>query len=281
MSFTVDPSDPCCMPTQGSELSTSNFLLRVRRTKFPSDKLETKIIGVVDRTIRFASLLDYQMDFHKIGNYTEPLKMFTDTADEYLKVLGADESLPEESVENNTDELDLSMLCARFTKPIPYDYSFKSKACILYQFDEKTGNIKFRNTRAKSKKFAVIQISYTKNVKLPINPIPTTVDYDPSSPKSLEKILDEFPEQYSEAEKECLKKLQYLFSTPEEGSLLHSYSCRPIWLPNTLLCFFPEEEVQMVTSLLPAVSYYFSSGPWRKSVVRLGYDPRKDNRSRL
>lgn len=32
----------------------------------------------------------------------------------------------------------------------------------------------------------------------------------------------------------------------------------------------------MTTSLLPLVSYHFTSGPWKTLWVRLGYDPRID-----
>uniref|UniRef100_A0A1B6DG43 General transcription factor 3C polypeptide 5 n=2 Tax=Clastoptera arizonana TaxID=38151 RepID=A0A1B6DG43_9HEMI len=55
---------------------------------------------------------------------------------------------------------------------------------------------------------------------------------------------------------------------------------RPIWSKVALLAItkFPIEHIKY---LLPAVAYYFVTGPFRIMWVRFGYDPRKDPSSRI
>lgn len=64
-----------------------------------------------------------------------------------------------------------------------------------------------------------------------------------------------------------LKKIQKLFSM------------RPIWSKNALM-FHTKFSTDQLKFLLPAVAYYFVTGPWRVMWVRFGYDPRKDPSSR-
>ncbi|GLH00761.1 hypothetical protein R5R35_002683 [Gryllus longicercus] len=64
-----------------------------------------------------------------------------------------------------------------------------------------------------------------------------------------------------------LKKIEKLFSM------------RPIWSKNALM-FHTKYTSDQLKFLLPAVAYYFVTGPWRIMWVRFGYDPRKDPSSR-
>lgn len=50
---------------------------------------------------------------------------------------------------------------------------------------------------------------------------------------------------------------------------------RPIWSKNALRVRLDYKKDKL-KYLLPTVSYYFHTGPWRNLWVRLGYDPRKD-----
>ncbi|XP_014223258.1 general transcription factor 3C polypeptide 5 [Trichogramma pretiosum] len=54
---------------------------------------------------------------------------------------------------------------------------------------------------------------------------------------------------------------------------------RPIWSKTALMYVsgFSNEHMKV---LLPAVAYYFMTGPWRITWVKLGYDPRKDPEAR-
>lgn len=50
---------------------------------------------------------------------------------------------------------------------------------------------------------------------------------------------------------------------------------RPIW-SKTALMYVTKFSNEQLKVLLPTVAYYFMTGPWRITWVRLGYDPRKD-----
>ncbi|XP_076762413.1 general transcription factor IIIC subunit l(2)37Cd [Xylocopa sonorina] len=54
---------------------------------------------------------------------------------------------------------------------------------------------------------------------------------------------------------------------------------RPIWSKNAIMykTKFSNERLKV---LLPAVAYYFVTGPWKIMWVKLGYDPRKDTSAR-
>ncbi|XP_017878673.1 general transcription factor 3C polypeptide 5 isoform X2 [Ceratina calcarata] len=50
---------------------------------------------------------------------------------------------------------------------------------------------------------------------------------------------------------------------------------RPIWSKNAIM-YKTKFSSERLKFLLPAVAYYFITGPWKIMWVRLGYDPRKD-----
>ncbi|XP_067002330.2 general transcription factor 3C polypeptide 5 [Anabrus simplex] len=64
-----------------------------------------------------------------------------------------------------------------------------------------------------------------------------------------------------------LKKISKLFAQ------------RPIWSKNALM-YHTKYTTDQLKFLLPAVAYYFVTGPWRVMWVRFGYDPRKDPSAR-
>lgn len=50
---------------------------------------------------------------------------------------------------------------------------------------------------------------------------------------------------------------------------------RPIWSKNAII-YKTKFSYERLKILLPAVAYYFVTGPWKIMWVKLGYDPRKD-----
>lgn len=55
---------------------------------------------------------------------------------------------------------------------------------------------------------------------------------------------------------------------------------RPIW-SKAALAFETKFKRDQLKYLLPAVAYYFVTGPFRVMWVKMGYDPRKDSSSRI
>lgn len=54
---------------------------------------------------------------------------------------------------------------------------------------------------------------------------------------------------------------------------------QPIWLRSALLyeTGVPRHKLKII---LPAIAYYYTTGPWRLMWIRFGYDARKDYTSR-
>lgn len=71
----------------------------------------------------------------------------------------------------------------------------------------------------------------------------------------------------------CQNKCTYNFA-------LQLFKERPVWSKLALMAVTRMNHDQL-KYLLPAVAYYFATGPFRAMWVRFGYDPRKDPSSRI
>ena len=57
---------------------------------------------------------------------------------------------------------------------------------------------------------------------------------------------------------------------------------QPIWSRNALAAHLsPSLSPHVLMAALPALAYYFTSGPWRSTWVRFGYDPRTDPQAKI
>ena len=77
---------------------------------------------------------------------------------------------------------------------------------------------------------------------------------------------------------ETALKVKFLQSSHIE-KMRDYFKERPIW-SKTALMYVSKFSNEQMKVLLPAVAYYFVTGPWRITWVRLGYDPRKDPEAR-
>lgn len=72
---------------------------------------------------------------------------------------------------------------------------------------------------------------------------------------------------------------------PEDESLIEElralFEERPVWCKNIVYSRISDRNYQKLKTALPVVSYYFHNGPWRKTWIRLGYDPRKHAEARI
>lgn len=78
---------------------------------------------------------------------------------------------------------------------------------------------------------------------------------------------------------ETAMKVKFLQSSHVE-KIRQYFNERPIW-SKTALMYLTKFTNEQMKVLLPSVAYYFMTGPWRITWVRLGYDPRKDPKSRI
>ncbi|XP_039274723.2 general transcription factor 3C polypeptide 5-like [Styela clava] len=82
------------------------------------------------------------------------------------------------------------------------------------------------------------------------------------------------PKEPLPAAQEVLEKIK----KTEEGlvqGIKDLFEKRPIWSKNAIRCIL-QCSGERLKFLLPALAYYFITGPWRSLWVKFGYDPRKD-----
>lgn len=57
---------------------------------------------------------------------------------------------------------------------------------------------------------------------------------------------------------------------------------KPVWSRNALAAQLSSSRaMHILSAVLPAIAYYFTSGPWRNMWVRFGYDPRNDPQAKI
>lgn len=79
---------------------------------------------------------------------------------------------------------------------------------------------------------------------------------------------------------QAVKMLKYQLVTTEQFNVVKDFFVRqPIWLRSSL-AYETKIPRQKLKTILPALAYYYTTGPWRLMWVRFGYDPRKDFNSR-
>ncbi|KAJ8679851.1 hypothetical protein QAD02_015638 [Eretmocerus hayati] len=78
---------------------------------------------------------------------------------------------------------------------------------------------------------------------------------------------------------ETAMKVKFL-QTSHLETMKKLFEERPIW-SKTALQFVTQFTGEQLKVLLPSTAYYFMTGPWRITWVRLGYDPRKDPKSKI
>ncbi|KIY49557.1 hypothetical protein FISHEDRAFT_41503 [Fistulina hepatica ATCC 64428] len=285
-----DPSNPFAHPIPGDMAPTNNIVLKVVRRKrkvkdpniapgAPIGEYKAEAIGSVHKTLRFRSMADYhyqppdddpvtqlrlamdRMDVDATcgysipedkGDYLVPSSLNSPNSEQHP--LGAGTSASASSKFRSNLRFFPPPLFSRQT--IPQIYQFKANPASLVQttVDEVTGEEKKRLiNRLRWKGYGPASILFSD---------PNTPDKPPAAVEATRKQVSQ----------DILKRLQELF---EE---------RPVWTRLSLFNqFTPSEARDILNSkvLLPLVCYVFQDGPWRDTLVRFSYDPRKDPEARF
>lgn len=299
------PNQPFAHPVPGDVVATNNILLKVvkrRRKKRPEGETDdgavgeytAEAVGTIPKTARFRSMVDYQyqpdmndpvsklrvamdnMDVEALQSYLIPeekadyivpiegsaseIAMDIDfNLDPRLTGRPAPPSQPEglsppgPSMRSNL-RLFPPPLFSRQTIPQAYNFKSNTASMVSTTVDEETGEEKKR----------LINRMRWKG-------------YGPASIMFTDAIVPEKPPQVVEEgrhliDQKILKKLEALFVE------------RPVWTRMSLFNqLAPNETREILNSkaLLPLVCYVFQDGPWRDTLVRFSYDPRKDRSARF
>ncbi|KAJ7774340.1 RNA polymerase III transcription factor IIIC subunit-domain-containing protein [Mycena maculata] len=290
------PGNPFAHPVPGDVVPTSNLVLKVvkrkRKNRMDSDdgalqgEYTAEIVGSTPKTVRFRSMADYQyqpdmndpvtklrlamdnMDVEAIRTYTIP----PEKADYMVPVASSSQDgdvdmnldpeltgipLPEPDP-NQPMRSNLRLfpppLFSRQTLPQLYNFKPNPASMVSTTVNEETGEEKKRLiNKMRWKGYGPLSISFA------------------------ERKVPEKPAQNVQDARSQLNDVLY-------NKLMQVFSERPIWTRGALFTQLSAMEARDVLNskpLLASVSYVFHDGPWRDTLIRFGYDPRKHPSARF
>ncbi|KAI6003794.1 RNA polymerase III transcription factor IIIC subunit-domain-containing protein [Pisolithus albus] len=284
LELNLQPGNPFAHPIPGDIVNTSNILLKVtrkRRRKVDNDRspdaftgdYTLEAMGVILKTARFRSMADYQfqpdmsdpvaqlrvamnrMDVDAIRRYSIPGEK-----EDYSLSLGKsiraeiDPQLTDQTLSRSNLRLFPPPLFSR--QGIPQNYNFKGNpaSMVATLVDEDTGQERKRLiNKGRWKGYGPATISFSDS-NVPQNPSPGLL------------------QARSTIKQDLLDRVVNLLEQ------------RPIWTRAALYNQFSSNEVREIHNskvILPLACYMFQDGPWRDTLVRFGYDPRKNPAARF
>ncbi len=249
------PDDVFCKPTCGERSTdTTSFVVRAKRMRNKrtgETKLVSEVVGTVHTTFKFQSLCDFQyLPVVKEDKATGTSKSGPGYRPIYDEIY-FDRLVELPWLQQGGKSAPLFLPPAAFSRmDIPQDYQFRREAA-----SEKTAagagdkdatpyNIIGR-TRTRRSHHAIF-VAYD-------------VDQVPEQPRDV--AFNQLKVKFiSESDQKCVRDL---------------FAAHPVWPKNKLVAvtgISPER----IKFLLPAMAYYFTTGPWRNQWVRFGFDPRRE-----
>ncbi|KAL0581965.1 tau 95 subunit of transcription factor TFIIIC [Marasmius crinis-equi] len=298
------PENPFAHPVPGEVVTNNCVVLKVTKRKRkrreseddqPMGEYKVEPVGVLGKTMRFRSMVDYQyqpevddpltelrhamekVDVDKLCSYTIPPERedylvqsealppttpidqdFAMNLDPQLMAEQAQTSATHNSIAQPTLKSNLRLfpppLLSRQNIPQGYNYKANPASMVSTTVDEETGEEKKRLiNRMRWKGYGPAAIAF----------------HDPTVPSKPPQNVEEARNQ---VDGEIVKKIEVLFKD------------RPIWTRMSLfnqLTPSMAREIHNSKIILPLVCYVFQDGPWRDTLVRFSYDPRKDPEARF
>jgi len=241
------PDDVYCKPTCGERHTCSSFVVRVKRKRLKahlrgkSEKPEyinsTENLGMITSCYRFNNLCDFQ--------YLPMEKTNTGEHKSIYQEVFFNKLVPSSWIERDTPP-PLFLPPAVFSRmDLPQEYQFRREASA-----EKSGGSMPQNiigrTRQRRSHHAIF-VTYD-------------VDKVPDGPRDI-----------------AINHMKIKFIDKQRFSMVEKMFTdqRPIWSKNALHAI-TRIAPDRLKFMLPALSYYFTTGPWRNQWIRFGYDPRSD-----
>ncbi|KAF5393822.1 hypothetical protein D9757_000196 [Collybiopsis confluens] len=301
-----DPNDPFVHPVPGEVTANNSILLKITRRKKKKDSataakehkeiigdFKAEAVGVLHKTVRFRSMVDFQyqpevqdplsqlrtaldrMDVQAITAYRvspekedyripQPETVSQSATPDEPAVIAIAPELANQSSSSTVDshEQKFRSNLRLFPPPIfsrqniAQTYNFKGNPASMIStvVNEETGEEKRRLiNRMRWKGYGPATIAFS-DTQVPDQP-----------PANVEAVR-------SQVDKKIFQRLQELFTE------------RPVWTRASLfnqVSAAVSREIHNSKVILPLVCYVFHDGPWRDTLVRLGYDPRKDPEGRF
>lgn len=289
LELSLRPDGVFSHPVPGDVVGTNNLVLKVRKRRRKNTSCQdnnpalgeykVELLGVVSRTVRFRSMVDFQyepdkndpisklrtsminMDVDNICAYKVPVERVdyvVDGVPDVFPYRSVDPSLLDTS-ETRTPLQTVSQrsnlrlvpppLFSRQTIPQAYNFRSNPASIVATVADDGSGDGKKRMiNRMRWKGYGPAAIMFS-DAEIPEKPPPSVAN-------------------------ERAHVNQILLA-----NLIERFNERPIWTRTALFNQFSSTEAREILNskpLLPLVCYVFQDGPWRDTLVKFQYDPRRD-----
>ncbi|KAJ7699882.1 RNA polymerase III transcription factor IIIC subunit-domain-containing protein [Mycena rosella] len=287
------PRNPFAHPVPGDVVPTNNLVLKVVKRKrknrmdaddgAPQGEYRVEVVGSTSKTVRFRSMADYQYQ-PDMNDPVTKLRLAMDNMDvEAIRTYvippeKADYMLPATASSSQGPDIDMNLDPELTGIPLPEpnpDQPMRSNLR-LFPLRYSAG----RHSRSRTSFFKpnpASMVSTTVNEetgeekKRLINKM-RWKGYGPTSISFSDRQVPEKPAQNVQDARNQVSDVLY-------NKLQELFSERPVWTRGALfnqLSALEARDVLNSKPLLALVSYVFHDGPFRDTLIRFGYDPRKD-----
>ncbi|CAI4058828.1 hypothetical protein N7582_001211 [Saccharomyces uvarum] len=235
-----------------------------------SNKLRVTPVSIVDNTIKFREMSDFQIKLDNVPSAKEFKSSFGslewDNFKNFVNSVPDNDSQPQENIGNLVLDRSVKIPSTDFQLPPPPKLSMVGFP-LLYKYKA--------NPFAKKKKNGVTEVkgTYIKNYQLFVHDL-SEKSVIPSH--AHEQLLNDFDvakktkvypgtksdSKFYQSLEECLQILSQLFAK------------RPIWVKRHLDGIVPKKVHHTIKIALALISYRFTMGPWRNTYIKFGTDPR-------
>ncbi|KAI8325334.1 hypothetical protein GQ54DRAFT_6627 [Martensiomyces pterosporus] len=256
--------DPVSHPINGEVVATQNLLLKVKRrvrkprngTEQQNNEVKTTVeaVGVIDKTVRFRKLADFQYIYPK----SDPIVQFSKTLRD-LDIEGIKKLASSDILDKGLDAT-ASYIPGPFFDdqgwPTQYRYRTGDKEAPANVQEElgtaadTTPHEKVLKRTKNKARFHGISVSFYAD-QVPAEPSPEAQKDRKHLPQELVKMAEDLLEEMPVISRNAMEVLM------------------PASVRGTL----------RLNVIMPTVSYIMDAGPWRSCWIRFGYDPRKESGS--
>ena len=234
-----------------------------------SNKLRVTPVSIVDNTIKFREMSDFQIKLDNVPSAKEFKSSFGSLEwgnfKNFVNSVPDNDSQPQENIGNLILDRSVKIPSTDFQLPPPPKLSMVGFP-LLYKYKA--------NPFAK-KKNGVTEVkgTYIKNYQLFVHDLS---DRTVIPSQAHEQVLNDFEvakktkiypgtksdSKFYQSLEECLQILRKLFAS------------RPIWVKRHLDGIVPKKVHHTIKIALSLISYRFTMGPWRNTYIKFGIDPR-------
>ncbi|SCV04548.1 LANO_0G10880g1_1 [Lachancea nothofagi CBS 11611] len=236
----------------------------------PSNRVKIVPVGIVNNTIRFREMSDFQMRLDNVpsaNEFNESVgSLDWKSVRNYVQSIPDEDSRPFENINNLIIDRTSKIPSSDFQLPppprfsmvnIPFLYKFRGNP---YATKSSSGESTVRGTYLKN--YQQLVHIFDENARIPTAAHPLLQkDYQKAEESGVYPGSNKDSKFYEKLE-ECLKILTEAFAK------------RPIWVKRHIDGLVSQDLHGTLKIALSLVSYRFTKGPWRNTYIKFGIDPR-------